>query len=260
MKSSNPLGMMGMLLTVSTSCFVSPATGGGADHLKSQLDVVEPMQKKSSATAFRILFIGDSITRHGFNKTTTEKLGWGHIAGMAATTEKKDYAHLFSAMVQERLPEREVEIYFHSGGGSGSAAQRLSAIGEVEGLDPHLVVVQLGEHEKAVNGEAALRSNYTQLISAFDAQVPAPLMLCTGVWNPRNLERGEYTGWTATIERIMRDACKKKGIPFASVEKYAMDPTCSGWGTSKGVQWHPNDKGHAGYAFALIECYDRIKK
>jgi hypothetical protein len=252
----------GMLLMAVAPLVSADSMKTKEDNLKSQLDVISSTEKQSiSKTACRVLFIGDSITQHGFNPGTVEKLGWDHIAGMAATTERNDYAHQFCAMLQERLPERKVEIYFHTSGGGGSAAQRLSGIDDIKKrIAPQIVVIQLGEHEQEVDGKETFRSNYANLISSFDEQTPRPLVLCAGVWNPGDRRSKQYSGWPARVEAIMREECLKRGIPFASVEKYAVDPTCSGWGESKGVQWHPNDKGHLGYADALIECFDASKK
>lgn len=95
-----------------------------------------------------------------------------------------------------------------------------------------------------------------QLISAFDGQNPPPLVLCTGIWGPGDGRVTSYSGWIATVERVMSEECFAKGIPFASVEQYALDPACSGTGGSAGVQRHPNDRGHLGYATELVGLFD----
>jgi hypothetical protein len=45
-------------------------------------------------------------------------------------------------------------------------------------------------------------------------------------------------------------------IPFSSVEKYALNPQYSGCGETPGAKWHPNYRGHVGYANELIKCFD----
>ncbi len=202
---------------------------------------------------YRIYYIGDSITRHDFNKTTIEKLGWDHIAGMAASSEDKDYAHLLAANIAKELPDRKIRVFFGKGHDSVGA---LSGLAAAAAYKPHLVVVQLGEHAKPAGSHRKTRDDYEELLKALLALKPRPLILCTGVWNPQ-LSNPSYTGWTADVERIQREVCLQQKIPFASVEKYALDPSCSGTGASHGVKWHPNDQGMAGYATELFALFKR---
>ncbi len=231
------------------------------DKILSQLDVAEKQIAAKGVDGYRILYIGDSITRHGFSKKTVSELGWDHVAGMAATKEENDYAHLLAAKIQKLMPEKKVDLQFHNKGGSGSAAQRLSAIAEFANIAADLVVVQLGEHEKEAVGVEALESNYRKLLESIKGWPSKPLVICTGVWNPYKAgEKKSYDGWTRKIEDIMQGTCKGMSIPFASVEKYALDPSCSGSGTSVGVKWHPNDKGMQGYADAIFAAFEESRK
>ncbi|RRJ98261.1 SGNH/GDSL hydrolase family protein [Opitutaceae bacterium TAV4] len=213
-----------------------------------------------------MLCIGDSITRHGASERTRTNLGWNHVAGMAASAEENDYAHRLARLVQTALPDRRVELHFHIGGGSGKASQRLAAIDTVLPLKPHLVVVQLGEHEKESDGIESLKTNYEQLLTAFDRQTPhRPLVIATGTWSlgkqeplpakSATADAWRYTGWPATVDRVMADICLKHGIPFVPVNDLARNPANRGWGTSPGVKWHPNDNGHAGYAQKIFTAW-----
>lgn len=232
-----------------------------SDKILSQMDVAEKQAAAKGPNDYRILFIGDSITRHGFSKKTVSEMGWDHLAGMAATKEENDYAHLLAAKIQKLMPDKKVDLQFHGKGGSGSAAQRLSAITEFANIAADLVVVQLGEHEKEAVGADALESSYKKLLEAIRAWPSKPLVICTGVWNPYKAgERTVYTEWTRKVEDTMQGVCKNMSIPFASVEKYALDPSCSGWGTSGGVKWHPNDKGMQGYSDAIFAAFEESRK
>jgi hypothetical protein len=201
--------------------------------------------------SFRILFIGDSITRHGTNPEVAASLGWDHVAGMAASSEALDYVHLFAAQVEAGLSGRKVAIHFHTYGGGGTVAQRLGAVGQVRDVKPDLVVVQLGEHEKREAGTQTLRVDYEKLITAFDTQQPRPLVLCVGPWSPPENGLSGYAGWPGEVQRVMREVCAHRRIPFISIQEAGDDPACSGTGTSAGVRWHPNDRGHFEYARRL---------
>lgn len=239
------------LITVLCLCPLSAEEGG--DVVKSQLDPVVGLRKSDVPNAYRILCVGDSITLHGTSTAVKQKLKWDHVAGMAASTSAVDYAHVLTDKVAGVLGDRKVELYFHTLGGSGSAAQRLSAMTQVLPLEPHLVVIQLGEHEKEAAGPDVFRDSYVKLLASFDTLASKPLMVCTGVWSPNGKgTRTTYQGWPATLDRIMSEACAARGIPFVPVMPFALDPACSGSGETSGVQWHPNDKGHRGYADAIF--------
>ncbi|MCM8530880.1 MAG: SGNH/GDSL hydrolase family protein [Lentisphaeraceae bacterium] len=227
------------------------------DKRLSQLDVIEDVNIAKGKNDYRILFIGDSITRHGFSKKTIRLMGWGHTAGMAATKEENDYAHLLTAKIQKTMPTKIVHPYFHNKGGSGAIMHRLSVIDSFESYEPHLVVVQLGEHEKEHNGVSLLKKNYIDLLQSIQKWSSKPLIICTGVWSIS--KPPAYTNWSRKVEDSMKSTCDELSIPFASVEKYALDPTCSGWGTHSGVKWHPNDKGMLGYATEIFKQFQKIK-
>jgi len=203
---------------------------------------------------FKVLLIGNSITRHGVSEKTVSELKWSHVSGMAASSEEADYAHLLAKKLGSAMPGRNVKLFYHNGGGGGAIRQRLSAVGEVSGLRPDLVVIQLGEHEAEGGDGDALYSDYKMLIKAFDAQRPRPLVICTGLWDPDQAPR--YGGWRLMVENIMKQASREVGVPFVSVEDLAVDPACHGAGSHDGVRWHPNDKGHRGYAERIFAAWD----
>jgi len=236
---------------------IAGAVGAG-ENLKSQLDVHKDLTIDNNPKAYRILFVGDSITLHGVGDWTL-KMGWDHEAGMAASSAEKDYVHLLATLIQRKLSDRKVEVYYHNYGGSGATADRLKAIDQVRPVKPHLVVIQLGEHEKSV---ADCRSNYRNLLRAFTRFQPTPKIIAVGVWNPNGI--GRRTSYdpngSGALNNMMKAECAALNIPFASVEKYALDPKCAGWGTHPGVQWHPNDNGHRGYADELFNAFLALDK
>lgn len=274
--------------TIPVSRFLRPALGAvlalafcafaaAQSELKSQLEVFDSPIRKSAPNAYRVLFVGDSITRHGTNAEIKQRLGWGHLAGMAASSLEKDYVHLLAARIQETMPGRVVEIYYDSqaprrplptdAGQNLRSATVAGKLYQVEGMSvlrPHLVVIQLGEHDRETVGEATLRETYGRLLDAFRAFESRPEVIAVGIWAPGDRAAGKdyYVGkhWPATVERVMREVCAEKNVPFASVRDYATDPACYGWGESPGVRWHPNDKGMAGYATELFRAFQTLPR
>src|ERR1700733_10592627 len=108
------------------------------------------------------------------------------------------------------------------------------------------------------------RANYEKLFDAFSSWSPKPAILCTGVWDPQTPTPGsqtfQYVGRSADLDAMVSKLCQQHQIPFVSVESLAMDPSCRGWGQVSGVQWHPNDNGHEGYANRLFEAFKTLPK
>ncbi|MDR3708607.1 MAG: SGNH/GDSL hydrolase family protein [Capsulimonadaceae bacterium] len=228
------------------------------DKLKSEFMPASIPTVPVSPNAYRILFIGDSITRHGTNAEILSRLKWDHVAGMAASDESKDYVHLLAGKIRATLNGRDVAILV-TGVASGeqlTPAERLKPVVEAAGdFKPDLVVFQHGEHEPESNGVDGLAKTYNAVLDYVLGLPSHPKIACIGNWQPDSSTFG-YEGWAGKIADTMRQICGKRGIPFASVSSYASDPACHGWGETPGVQWHPNDLGHLGYAkaaFAIIE-------
>ncbi|HTL67255.1 MAG TPA: beta-L-arabinofuranosidase domain-containing protein [Lacunisphaera sp.] len=245
------------------------ASARADDAIRTQLEVFDRNPGQSAPNAYRILFVGDSITRHGVSDRTRRDLGWDHVAGMAASSAAKDYVHLLAARIQRTMPERKVEIYYDSQVTKrnsdrfeeGSFADKQARLESLQdGFHPHLVVVQLGEHEEPQRGASFMRESWDRLLASLVDLAPDSGVICAGVWVPGDKSGGRdgyATGWGAEVEEAMRAGCDKYGVPFESVRDFALDPSCRGSGTNPGVRWHPNDKGMAGYAKVLFGAYEQ---
>lgn len=222
---------------------------------------VAPVVKKEKVkakNAYRILCIGNSITRHGVSQYTIKKLKWYNEIGMAASCEENDYAHRLGALIQKTIPNRPVELYFANVNtllaqkGTGPAINKNVP-------HPNLIIIQTGEHEGPGKTKAAIAKAYEAYLLKPCLQLsPCPFIICVGVWYPSDGK--PYGGWVRTIDKAYVSACSKYSIPYVSVESLAMDPECRGWGQHPGVKWHPNDKGMKGYAKLLFEAFTQIKK
>lgn len=209
---------------------------------------------QADPSAFRILFVGNSITRHGVNNDTIANLKWSHVAGMAASSEENDYAHLFGQMVRSALGERTVELYFDD---INAVMKEDRASDPLVGKPfpaPHLVILQTGEHEGPGKTIEQLEEEYEKsFVVPYLRQVGTGRLICVGVWNPTDHQA--YQGLAKDINLAYENVCNRHGVAFVSVESIATDPTCWGWGETTGVQWHPNDKGMRGYAKAIFEAF-----
>lgn len=226
----------------------------------TQLSQLDPVLNcgPDDGKAYRILFIGDSITVHGFDDWTIQNLGWSHLSGMAASSRQSDYVSLLSSKISRAREQATVACY-HTAGGSGAVAQRLQAISTVTPTSPNLVVIQLGEHEDPTQGAQRLHDDYKKLIEAVRAMPSKPSVIAVGPWSLTLQDSaGRYNGWTGVVDQTMAAVAAEERAPYASVADIAAIPTAHGIGTSEGVRWHPNDYGQSLYAERLFALYQRL--
>ena len=87
----------------------SAAAVGGADDLQKNVVPAERQVKRAFRTfgkengSPRVLYVGNSITRHG----PKPDIGWTNDCGMAASSIEKDYVHVNAAMVAKVKPNAE---------------------------------------------------------------------------------------------------------------------------------------------------------
>jgi lysophospholipase L1-like esterase len=228
-----------------------------AATLPSQLDTVLDCGR-GDGHSYRILFIGDSITSHGFNDWTIQHLGWSHLSGMAASSRRSDYANLLSKKISQDRGQSTVACY-HTAGGNGAVAQRLQALDTVVDTEPNLVVIQLGEHEDPAQGSQRLHEHYKKLIKAVRAMSSQPSVIAVGPWSLTLQDRdGRYSGWTGIVDQTMMAVAAEEKVPYASVADIANISAAHGTGTSEGVRWHPNDYGQSLYAERLFALYKHV--
>ncbi len=230
--------------------------------MSNKLSFVENISDKRNFVKnphdYVILFKGNSITRHGFNELTIEKLGWDHISGMAASSSAYDYAHLFTKMVQKELLNRQVKLFFGRGGRPDLAIADVEA---ETALNPDLVIVQGGEHSACYTHVVNFESDYLKLISAIKDMPSQPQIIAIGIWNPRS--RPEFATCTAKeydecakrIEKIQRQIATAMNICFVAVSPYENDFSNTGTGKNPEVRWHPNDNGMKCYSKAAFSAW-----
>ena len=247
-------------LLAAPSPLAPPELGAGGRTATSELPAAQAGADPIPAHAYRILFVGNSITQHGFNADTLRDLHWDHLSGMAASDQGHDYVHRLLGKIRATMPERPIAVRMTSlvPGGLGTTPERLApVVKDSAGFRPDLVIIQHGEHEQAARGAEAVAETYNALLDLFDKATPRPRIVCVGNWSlDLNAGGTGYADFSATVEHTMQDICVKRGIPFVSVASVAADPLCHGAGQNPGVQWHPNDRGHAKYAdlvFAAVE-------
>lgn len=223
-------------------------------NLFTHLSFLPPPQEKfvKKPGDYVILCKGNSITRHSANDWTREKLGWNHVAGMAASKEENDYAHRLASMIQEVMPGKNVRLLF----GRGNKTV-LSDIANERAYRPDLIILQGGEHAVTPKELPSFEKFMRDTLKCLKEFPGKPQVITVGVWETSPYTEGSLM---QKVQKIQSSVSKEFDIPFVSVEKFANDPACRGWGTSSGVRWHPNDLGMEKYAEAIFTVWESENK
>lgn len=179
----------------------------------------------------KLLFLGNSITRHG----KAENLGWCGDWGMAASSKETDYVHkLISKFCQKGIKvsvcianlsdwerTRNMDLLF---------TKYLSALR----FDADYVIVRLGENACPDKYLSEFELCYGELTDLFSRN-GAKIVLTDLFW--------EYE----PFDNFVAELAKARGYAFAEIHDLGNDDEMKAIGkfTHNGVAVHPGDKGMA---------------
>ncbi len=178
----------------------------------------------------RVLFIGNSITRHA----PAPDIGWHGDWGMAASCEEKDYVHVMMRSFEKAGIPAEYHVKNIAGWERSFWERDLEELREQREFDATIIILRVTENvdEK----EAAARvfgSYYNELIRFLDPERKA-LVVCSNGF-------GEHPVVNHQIEAVAR----MHGYPLADLsalwfndENKALDKF-----EHEGVRAHPSDTG-----------------
>jgi hypothetical protein len=176
----------------------------------------------------KILFIGNSITRHGPN---IEQLGWSGDWGMAATSQDKDFVHVLYKSICENNPKITPELRLGQ-----IDEQTMTGYESFLAFEPDVVVIELGDNYPVAQAtEEKFQKPYRKMLQAF-RRSNNPLIVCVGTWG-NDVERNS----------LIQKACESEGCIFVPIGPLALNAEnmakSEGHFTNAGVNWHPGDRG-----------------
>ena len=202
----------------------------------------------SAQTNYRkVLFLGNSITKHG----PKADIGWSGNWGMAASAEANDYVHLVTKALREKAgaaPEvmvKNIADFERAYSGYDVAAKMKEAIG----FKADLIILAIGENVpglKTAEDKTKLQDSLTTLLRSLK-----------GERQPTILVRSCFWANTAKDEALQQ-ACTAGGGVYVNIGSLSKDE--SNFGRSErpykhtGVANHPGDKGMAAIAAALVKA------
>ena len=190
----------------------------------------------------RVLFLGNSITRHG----PAPKIGWDGDWGMAASAPEKDYVHLVAAglagLARIKPEVRVANIAdFERNLATYDVDVKLKA--ELD-FKPTLVVVAIGENVPALQTPEAKTQFRTGLKKLLGSVQGATLVVRSSFWAD------------PTKDELLREACLAAGGIFVDIGALGKDESHYARSERKfehdGVAAHPGDKGMKAIAGAIL--------
>jgi len=138
---------------------------------------------RNNGLSFKILIIGNSITRHEIS----EKIGWSHVSGMAASNIEKDYAHILYKEIEGIMPENKICMRISNLASFERNFQTYDfrTLDSLVAFKPDLVIFQLGENTSFDSTKTPLdfEKKYIELIN-YIKNNENPIVICTTPFFP----------------------------------------------------------------------------
>ena len=198
----------------------------------NQLSEENLFQTFNNAGKRRLLFVGNSITRHG----PKPEIGWENDWGMAASKKENDYVHVTVAMLEKiegeidycivNCGEWETEYYNE---------KVLEKYFDVRDFRADTIIIRIGENiwnARDKFQEYSLEIYFEKLVKFF-ASCESARVIITGMFWPHE-----------EIEASLEVVAKKMGVPFVKLDDLCVDENMAiGQYAHGGVCLHPNDEG-----------------
>ena len=207
--------------------------------------------KKNNSVTFegdgklKIMFVGNSITRHG----VLEEIGWHWDFGMAASCKEKDYVHLLIKEIDKNTSaqycicqaSRWEQNY------TNPDDELLSIYEDARDFGADIIIMRIVENCYKQFEPECFRKNYINFINYLNTN-NAKIILTSGFWAHKEADR--------TIEEIS----KEMSLPFVYLGDLGENPEMRAIGkfSHEGVQYHPGDLGMENIANRIFREIEKI--
>jgi hypothetical protein len=203
--------------------------------------VAQDAKLRTDVQVERVLFLGNSITRHG----PAPKIGWTGDWGMAASAADKDYAHLVAAGIAALSGKKpDIKLANIADFERNLATYDLETNLKAElAFKPTLAIVAIGENVPP-EAKAQFKAGVGKLLAALKNAGAPSLVVRSCFW--ADPEKDE----------ILRQACAAAGGTFVDIAALARDESLYARSERTfehaGVAAHPGDKGMKAIADAIL--------
>jgi len=195
----------------------------------------------------KILFVGNSITKHG----PKADIDWHGNWGMAATAEEKDYVHVVTKALAAKqgvtptIMVKNVADFERAHVGYDIAGKFTDAAA----FKADLIILCIGENVAALKtpeAQAQYQGQVTALLKTLKSNPKATIIVRSSFWA------------NEAKDSAMRRACEAVGGTFVDISALAKDE--QNYARSErpnkhaGVANHPGDRGMAAIAEAIVKA------
>ncbi|MCB1276848.1 SGNH/GDSL hydrolase family protein [Prosthecobacter sp.] len=195
----------------------------------------------------KVLFLGNSITKHG----PKADIGWSGNWGMAASAESKDYVHLVTKALAEKSGAAPEVMVKNIADFERAYADYDFAAKQKEAVDFHadLIILAIGENVpglKTPEDKAKLQEAVTKLITALKGDRSPTILVRSCFWA------------NAAKDEALKGACDAVGGIYVDISALGKDE--KNFGRSErpfkhaGVANHPGDRGMEAIAASLVKA------
>lgn len=197
------------------------------------------------------VIIGNSLATHPIS----EKIGWNHVSGMAASSIDKDYVHILLNAVHKKNPKAKINFRvanFADFERNPSAFQR-NLVDSLVSFNPQIVIFQLGENANKKEDYEIFKNKYIELVELFKQHDNSTKTICTTPFFPSLEKNNLIEAVSIATESYMVDLSSLVLLDdknYVRNEKnYIGDK--SSW-KDDGIGIHPGDIGMKNIANRLL--------
>lgn len=195
----------------------------------------------------KVLFLGNSITKHG----PKADIDWSGKWGMAASAEAKDYVHVMVQALEARTGAKS-QVMIKNIADLERAYAGYDIVGKLkEQIDfaADLIVLAIGENvpaPKAADDATKLQASVVQLLKAMKGDRKPTILVRSCFWA------------NEAKDAALKKACDEVGGIYVDLSALSQDKSLYGRAEREfknaGVANHPGDKGMAAIAEALVKA------
>ncbi len=199
---------------------------------------------REEGSKHKVLFVGNSITRHA----PKPSIGWEHDWGMAASAKEKDYVHLVVKGLKERYGTIDYCI-------AQMADWECQYTNTEEILNEYyqparefgadIVIIRICENIKAeMHEEVSCKPYFDQMIRFMVTDATKQVIVTDSFWRKDS------------IEQVILEIIEERGYTYCKLKGLELDERTMAFGLfeHQGVAAHPGDYGMACIAERILEC------
>ncbi len=195
----------------------------------------------SENAACKVLFVGNSITRHGI----AENIGWPRDCGMAASSIENDYVHI----VVRELEKKYGSVSFCIAQAAEwerayrKDADILDEYQSAVAFNADIVIIRIGENTNRDDLNIAEYAKHFEYMVKYFSQNAEKIIVTSLFW-----------GYTPIDEAIKTVCERNKNFVYVPIDKLGEKTECKAIGeyAHSGVAEHPSDFGMMKIAEAIL--------